>query len=54
MHATKVLLRHYMAEDIDREIAMGLEANARSRMTEDFKEGVRSFLEKRAPKWPGK
>ncbi|HEX8926608.1 MAG TPA: enoyl-CoA hydratase-related protein, partial [Terriglobales bacterium] len=42
MHATKVLLRQYTAEDIDREIAMGLEANARSRMTEDFKEGVRS------------
>jgi len=54
MHATKVLLRQYMAEDIDREIAMGLEANARSRMTEDFKEGVRSFLEKRPPKWPGR
>jgi methylglutaconyl-CoA hydratase len=52
--ATKRLLKRYASEDLDREIAAAVEANARIRRTADFREGVSSFLEKRDPHWTGK
>src|SRR5215831_2224246 len=47
--STKRLLRRYAGEEIDREIGVAVDENARIRTTDDFREGVTSFLEKRAP-----
>ena len=51
---TKQLLLHYDEGDVQREIELAIKANADIRSTEDFKEGVASFLEKRATKWTGR
>jgi methylglutaconyl-CoA hydratase len=51
--ATKRLLKQFAAGDLERDIAMAVEENARIRMTADFREGVSSFLEKRTPRWTG-
>ena len=50
---TKRLLCNLVAEEIDRELELAVAENARIRSTEDFREGVSSFLEKRPPKWSG-
>jgi len=52
--ATKRLLRKYSAAKLDQQVAAAVEENARIRTTEDFREGVTSFLEKRDPRWTGK
>jgi methylglutaconyl-CoA hydratase len=54
MEATKRLLSQHAHDRLDEEIEAGIAANVDARTTEDFKEGVRSFLEKRAPKWPSR
>ena len=51
LRATKALLREYGREAIERDIRLGMEANAHMRQTADFAEGVKSFLERRKPKW---
>ena len=51
LRATKALLRSYGGEELNRDIERGMEANAEMRKTADFQEGVRSFLERRKPRW---
>jgi enoyl-CoA hydratase/carnithine racemase len=51
---TKQLLLHYDEGEVHREIELAIQANADIRSTDDFREGVTSFLEKRAPKWTGR
>jgi methylglutaconyl-CoA hydratase len=50
---TKQLLLRYSAPEIEGELELAIEANARIRSTHDFREGVASFLEKRKPRWRG-
>lgn len=54
MRATKRLLTYYANHHLDAEIEAAIAANAEARATEDFKEGVRAFLEKRTPQWPSR
>jgi methylglutaconyl-CoA hydratase len=52
--STKRLLKAYSAAELDRQIEAAVDENARIRSTEDFREGVTSFLEKRSPQWKGR
>lgn len=54
VRATKKLINGFIASQLDQQIATAVEDNARIRSTEDFREGVTSFLEKRKPHWSGK
>ena len=49
--ATKALLAAQSRAWLDAAVALGMEANARSRETADFYEGVTAFLEKRKAVW---
>ncbi len=49
--ATKKLLNSYSGRDLEWQLEAAVEANAAIRTTEDFREGISSFLEKREPKW---
>jgi methylglutaconyl-CoA hydratase len=51
LRATKALLRDYGRAGIERDLRSGMEANAGMRQSADFEEGVRSFLERRKPRW---
>jgi methylglutaconyl-CoA hydratase len=51
LRATKALLREYAKDTLERDIRSGMEANASIRMSANFEEGVRSFLERRKPRW---
>ena len=52
MQATKRLLSQQANHHLDQEIEAAIAANCEARTTDDFKEGVRAFLEKRLPEWP--
>jgi len=52
--STKRLLNGYSSAELDRQIEAAVDENARIRSTEDFREGVTSFLEKRTPQWKGR
>lgn len=54
VRATKKLINGFIRRQLDEQIAAAIEDNARIRTTEDFREGIASFLEKRKPKWSGK
>jgi methylglutaconyl-CoA hydratase len=51
---TKKLLVDFAAPDVDRELELAVAESAQIRTTQDFREGLASFLEKRSPKWVGK
>jgi methylglutaconyl-CoA hydratase len=50
---TKKLLHDFAAPEIARELALAAAASTQIRTTEDFREGLASFLEKRPPHWTG-
>jgi|SRR5579863_1117365 len=50
---TKRLLREFSQAELDRELEVALQENARIRSTADFREGLSAFLEKRKPVWHG-
>jgi len=52
MMAVKQLLAKHARRRLDDEIEEAILANSAQRSTEDFKEGVRAFLEHRKPEWP--
>jgi methylglutaconyl-CoA hydratase len=54
MRATKHLLNHYAKDRLDAELEAAITANVDARATEDFKEGIQAFLEKRKPEWPSR
>ena len=49
---TKALLSEQSRAALDSEISHATKWNALARETDDFREGIRSFLEKRKPVWP--
>jgi methylglutaconyl-CoA hydratase len=51
---TKKLINGFIGEVLDRQVEQAIEDNAAIRQTADFREGISSFLEKRAPRWRGK
>jgi methylglutaconyl-CoA hydratase len=52
MQAVKRLLAKHARRRLDEELADGIEVNSQQRSTEDFKEGVKAFLEHRRAEWP--
>lgn len=54
MRLTKQLINGFIGAQLDQQIAAAIRDNAGIRTTEDFREGISSFLEKRKPKWSGK
>src|SRR6266852_807757 len=54
VRATKKLINGFIEKQLDQQIADAIEDNARIRTTNDFREGVSAFLEKRKPVWSGK
>ena len=51
LRKTKTLLCNLSAPELDRELELAVEAGAQIRTTPDFREGLASFLEKRAARW---
>jgi enoyl-CoA hydratase/carnithine racemase len=54
LRLTKRLLTEHARAELDRQIEAALRDNAAIRSTEDFREGITAFLEKRKPRWSGK
>jgi len=54
LRATKRLLSAFAKDVLDRRLELAVEENARIRSTDDFREGIAAFLEKRKPHWSGK
>jgi len=54
LQMTKKLLCDFAAPEVDRELELAIAGSTKIRSTQDFREGLASFLEKRAPRWTGK
>jgi methylglutaconyl-CoA hydratase len=54
LRATKRLLSAFAKDVLDRRLELAVEENAQIRSTDDFREGITAFLEKRRPHWSGK
>ncbi len=54
MRATKHLLRRQEADKLARSLRAAVNINSELRVTEDFREGIAAFLEKRTPVWPSR
>ena len=54
LHMTKKLLCDFAAPEVARELELAAARSAEIRSTPDFREGLASFLEKRATRWSGK
>ena len=54
LRVTKKLLCDFAAPEIDRELELAIANSAQIRSTQDFREGLASFLEKRSPRWSGR
>jgi methylglutaconyl-CoA hydratase len=54
MRATKHLLHRQEIEPLSRNLRAAVNANAELRVTDDFREGIAAFLEKRKPVWPSR
>ncbi|MDE3061889.1 MAG: enoyl-CoA hydratase/isomerase family protein [Acidobacteriota bacterium] len=52
MQSVKRLLAKHAARRLDEELADAVDANAQQRATDDFKEGIRAFLNHRRAEWP--
>lgn len=52
MQATKRLLTRFAERNLADDLEAAIRANVQARATEDFREGMRAFLEKRDPHWP--
>jgi methylglutaconyl-CoA hydratase len=53
LSVTKRLVNSFLSKSLDQQIGAAIEENARIRTTDDFREGISSFLEKRKPRWSG-
>jgi len=53
LRLTKQLVNGFIAEKLDEQFEHAIEENAGIRQTDDFREGITSFLEKRKPRWSG-
>lgn len=54
LQMTKKLLCDFAAPEIDRQLELAIAGSTKIRTTQDFREGLASFLEKRHPRWTGK
>jgi methylglutaconyl-CoA hydratase len=54
LRASKRLLSGFARQALDQQIEAAVRENARIRTTDDFREGVAAFLEKRKPRWTGR
>jgi methylglutaconyl-CoA hydratase len=54
IRATKHLLHHQEIERLSRNLRSAVNVNAELRATDDFREGITAFLEKRKPVWPSR